>query len=90
MARIFIISNRVATPQAGLHAGGLEVVLKATLKNHPCVWMGWSGEIKAHPKTRTLYQKPAPSLGAFPVRFFRQSGIMPGRSGGRGCFAPSF
>jgi trehalose 6-phosphate synthase len=57
LARIFIISNRVATPQAGLHAGGLEVVLKATLKNHPCVWMGWSGEIKVHPRTRTLYQK---------------------------------
>jgi trehalose 6-phosphate synthase len=47
----------VATPQAGLHAGGLEVVLKATLKNHPCVWMGWSGEIKEHPKTRTIHQK---------------------------------
>ncbi|HKD47841.1 MAG TPA: trehalose-6-phosphate synthase [Rhizomicrobium sp.] len=57
MARIFIISNRVATPTASLHAGGLEVVLKATLKNHPCVWMGWSGEIKAHPRTRTLQQK---------------------------------
>ena len=56
MARIFIISNRVATPQAGLHAGGLEVVLKATLKNHPCVWLGWSGEIKRHPKTRTVHQ----------------------------------
>jgi trehalose 6-phosphate synthase len=57
LARIFIISNRVATPQAGLHAGGLEVVLKATLKNHPCVWMGWSGEIKQQPRTRTLHQK---------------------------------
>ncbi len=57
MARVFIISNRVATPQAGLHAGGLEVVLKATLKNYPCVWLGWSGEIKAHPKTRTMHQK---------------------------------
>ena len=56
MARIFIISNRVATPHAGLHAGGLEVVLKATLKSHPCVWMGWSGEIKPHPKTRTIQQ----------------------------------
>ncbi len=54
MARIFIISNRVATPQAGLHPGGLEVVLKATLKNHPCVWLGWSGEIKRHPKTHTV------------------------------------
>ena len=57
MARVFIISNRVATPQAGLHAGGLEVVLKSTLKNHPCVWMGWSGEISAHPKIRTIHQK---------------------------------
>jgi trehalose 6-phosphate synthase len=56
LARIFIISNRVATPQAGSHAGGLEVVLKATLKNHPCVWLGWSGEIKRHPKTRTIHQ----------------------------------
>src|SRR6185312_10090446 len=56
LARIFIISNRVATPHAGLHAGGLEVVLKATLKNHPCVWLGWSGEIKRHPKTHTVHQ----------------------------------
>ena len=54
MARVFIISNRVATPHAGNNPGGLEVVLKATLKNHPCVWMGWSGEIKPKPKTRTI------------------------------------
>ena len=32
LARIFIISNRVAVPRAGSHPGGLEVVLKATLK----------------------------------------------------------
>ncbi len=57
MARVFIISNRVATPQAGVHAGGLEVVLKATLKSHPCVWMGWSGEVNPHPRIRTLHQK---------------------------------
>ena len=57
MARVFIISNRVATPQAGPHAGGLEVVLKATLKNHPCVWMGWSGQTSAHPKVRTIHEK---------------------------------
>ena len=56
MARIFIISNRVATPQAGVHAVGLEVVWKATLKNHPCVWMGWSGETKAHPRVRTMHK----------------------------------
>ena len=56
MARVFIISNRVATPDSGLHAGGLEVVLKATLKNHPCVWMGWSGETGPHPRIRTLHK----------------------------------
>ena len=44
MARIFIISNRVAIPKAGIQPGGLEVVLKSTLKKHPCVWLGWSGE----------------------------------------------
>ena len=32
LARIFIISNRVAMPQSGNHPGGLEVVLKATLE----------------------------------------------------------
>src|SRR6185503_19435357 len=56
LARVFIISNRVATPDSGLHAGGLEVVLKATLKNHPCVWMGWSGETGPHPRIRTLHK----------------------------------
>jgi len=54
LARIFIISNRVSLPRGGAHAGGLEVVLKATLKQYPCVWMGWSGEVKASPRTRTL------------------------------------
>ena len=56
MARVFIISNRVATPDAGLHAGGLEVVLKATLKNYPCVWMGWSGETGPLARVRTMHK----------------------------------
>ncbi len=53
MARIFIISNRVAVPEAGLQPGGLEVALKATLKKHTCVWLGWSGEISDDPRTQT-------------------------------------
>ena len=54
MARIFIISNRVAIPKAGANPGGLEVVLKATLKSHPCVWLGWSGEVNDTPQVQTF------------------------------------
>ena len=54
MARIFIISNRVAIPNSGLQPGGLEVVLKATLRKHPCVWLGWSGEVNQKPRTKTI------------------------------------
>jgi trehalose 6-phosphate synthase len=54
LARIFIISNRVAVPRAGIQPGGLEVALKATLRKHPCVWLGWSGEINELPRTKTI------------------------------------
>jgi len=54
LARIFIISNRVAIPGTGNQPGGLEVVLKATLRKHPCVWLGWSGEVQEKPRTRTV------------------------------------
>jgi trehalose 6-phosphate synthase len=54
LARIFIISNRVAIPGSGHHPGGLEVVLKATLRKHPCVWLGWSGDVEEIPRTRTV------------------------------------
>ncbi len=54
MARVIIISNRVANPnREGIHPGGLEVALRATLKRHSCVWLGWSGEVKPKGKTRT-------------------------------------
>ena len=48
MARVFIISNRVAVPNPAraVHAGGLEVALRATLKRRQCVWLGWSGDVK--------------------------------------------
>jgi len=58
LARIFIISNRVGLPTPGRKksAGGLEVALRATLKEYPCIWLGWSGEVKAAAKvvTRTI------------------------------------
>ena len=54
MARVFIISNRVALPNAGVQPGGLEVALKATLRKHSCVWLGWSGEVNETPRTRRI------------------------------------
>jgi len=56
LARIFLISNRVALPKAGTHPGGLEVVLKSTLRKHPCVWLGWSGQVNERPRTATVTQ----------------------------------
>ena len=57
MARIFLISNRVAMPQGGhpsrrAGSGAQGHAAQA----HPCVWLGWSGEINEHPKTRTITQ----------------------------------
>lgn len=58
LARVFIISNRVGIPNParGIHAGGLEVALRATLKHHSCVWLGWSGAVKpaGEVETRTM------------------------------------
>jgi len=54
LARLFLISNRVAVPGQGGHPGGLEVVLKAVLRKHTCVWLGWSGEVHEKPRTQTI------------------------------------
>lgn len=55
MPRIFIISNRVGVPAKGrgVHPGGLEVALRATLRLHSCVWLGWSGQVKPAGETET-------------------------------------
>ena len=46
LARLVVVSNRVAVPKAGTRAGGLEVAL-AALKRHPGLWFGWSGRVVA-------------------------------------------
>ena len=56
MARIFLISNRVSIPGSDTNTGGLEVVLKATLRQHPCVWLGWSGAVSERPRTQVIRQ----------------------------------
>jgi len=47
MARIYIVSNRVAVPRKKNDnpAGGLEVALRATLSRHSGTWLGWSGTV---------------------------------------------
>ena len=55
MARLVVISNRVAVPKTGSRAGGLEVAVLAALKRNPGVWFGWSGRVAGKElETRTI------------------------------------
>ena len=47
MARLVVVSNRVAVPDGKSkgRAGGLEVAVKAALRHRQGVWFGWSGKI---------------------------------------------
>jgi trehalose 6-phosphate synthase len=48
LARLVVVSNRVAVPDGKSgrgRAGGLEVAVKAALRNRQGVWFGWSGKI---------------------------------------------
>ncbi len=54
MARLVVVSNRVAVPKSGTRAGGLEVAVHAALKLNPGVWFGWSGRMAAKLETRTI------------------------------------
>ncbi len=60
MARVVVVSNRVAVPSSdgGARAGGLEVVLRSFLKRNQGVWFGWSGRTvaKGEEKVRTVEQ----------------------------------
>jgi trehalose 6-phosphate synthase len=47
LARIVVVSNRVAVPSGdgAARAGGLEVALRAFLKRNRGLWFGWSGRV---------------------------------------------
>ena len=47
MARLVVVSNRVAVPdgKSGGRAGGLEVAVQAAMRHREGVWFGWSGKI---------------------------------------------
>ena len=55
MARLILVSNRVAIPREGgpQRAGGLEVALAPILKELPTVWFGWSGNVVPAGKVKT-------------------------------------
>ena len=58
MARLIVVSNRVAVPsrEGGNQAGGLAVAVRSLLKQHGGIWFGWSGTVAADQEatTRTI------------------------------------
>jgi trehalose 6-phosphate synthase len=59
MARLVVISHRVALPRTGRRAGGLEVAVLAALKRNPGIWFGWSGRVSTNKlETRTIPGAP--------------------------------
>ena len=49
LARLVVVSNRVAVPSrhGASRAGGLAVAIRPVLKRHPGIWFGWSGRVVA-------------------------------------------
>ena len=47
MARLIVVSNRVAVPTHDNQAGGLAVAVRSLLKRHGGLWFGWSGTVSA-------------------------------------------
>ena len=61
MARLIVVSNRVAvpSPDGSNHAGGLAVAVRSLLKRHGGLWFGWSGTVSADDEvsTRTVQHR---------------------------------
>jgi trehalose 6-phosphate synthase len=55
LGKLVVVSNRVAVPEkiAKVRPGGLEVAIKAALKDKTGIWFGWSGRIAAQAKITT-------------------------------------
>jgi trehalose 6-phosphate synthase len=47
LARLVVVSNRVAVPSRDNQAGGLAVAVRSLLKRHGGLWFGWSGTVSA-------------------------------------------
>jgi trehalose 6-phosphate synthase len=59
LARLVVVSNRVAVPSRDSQAGGLAVAVRSLLKRHGGLWFGWSGTVSAEGDvtTRTIQQR---------------------------------
>ena len=55
MGQLVVVSNRVGVPERNVsaRAGGLEVAIKAALKQKSGIWFGWSGKVASHTKIAT-------------------------------------
>jgi trehalose 6-phosphate synthase len=49
LARLIVVSNRVAVPNrdGSNQAGGLAVAVRSLLKRHEGLWFGWSGTVSS-------------------------------------------
>jgi trehalose 6-phosphate synthase len=45
LARLVVVSNRVGVPDGSARAGGLEVAIRAALRQRGGLWFGWSGRV---------------------------------------------
>jgi trehalose 6-phosphate synthase len=55
LARLVIVSNRVAVPErGGARAGGLAIALREALRNKHGIWFGWSGKVGAEGPAKTV------------------------------------
>jgi trehalose 6-phosphate synthase len=55
LGQLVVVSNRVAVPEkiARVRPGGLEVAIRAALKDKAGIWLGWSGKIAKRAKITT-------------------------------------
>jgi trehalose 6-phosphate synthase len=55
LARLIVVSNRVAVPSrdGNNQAGGLAVAVRSLLKRHEGIWFGWSGTVSAEEDVAT-------------------------------------
>ncbi|MFK8250717.1 alpha,alpha-trehalose-phosphate synthase (UDP-forming) [Ancylobacter terrae] len=61
MARLVVVSNRVASPrESGAKAGGLAVALREALGKRGGLWFGWSGETQVNPPEKPKLVKAGP------------------------------